>query len=85
MKNKYNLPCFCFAEYELEPGKIIMLKYGMSGYCETEYTGDPMDYNKAINVTESQMKAMVCGSMFGWDVPGANPEFYEELEKEYAK
>lgn len=78
MKNKYNLPDFCFAQYNLEPEKIILLKYGESGYYNTDYTGDAMEYNRQIGVTEAQMRAMVCGSMFGWDVPGANPEFYKD-------
>lgn len=80
MKNKYNLPDLCFAENITEPGKIVVIKYGESGYYDSEYTGDCMELNEGIGVTEEQMRAMVAGSMFGWDVPGANPEFYTKLK-----
>ena len=79
MKNNYNLPDFCFANDIVEGDKIIILKYGESGYYPSNYIGDAMEHNDKIGVTKYQMEAMRVGSMFGWDVPGANPEFQEEL------
>lgn len=37
-----------------------------------------MEYNKKIGVSEAVRMAMVCVSMFGWDVTGVNPKVYEE-------
>ena len=34
--------------------------------------------NKAMGVTKRQEAAMVAGSMFGWNVPGANPMNYDK-------
>ena len=79
MKNNYNLPDFCFANDNLDESKIIILKYGESGYYPTEYTGDAMVYNGQIGVTKYEMEAMSAGSMFGWDVPLANPEKWKEI------
>lgn len=81
MKNKFDLPDYCFAEEIIRPGEIIILKYGMKGYYPTQYKGNPMEYNKKIGVTWEQMKAMVSGSMFGWDVPACNPEMYKGMKE----
>lgn len=80
MKNNYNLPDFCFINDILDENKILMVKYGVSGYYNTEYTGDAMFYNKQLGVTKYEMEAMKAGSMFGWDVPGANPEIYKNRD-----
>lgn len=77
--NKFNLPDFCFAEDLMNPGKVILINYGQSGYCKTDYTGDAMKLNEKINVTWAQMQGMINGSMFGWDIPGINPEYFENL------
>ena len=77
MENKYNLPDYCFAPDMMDENKIIIIKYGESGYYPTEYTGNAMEYNEKIGVTREQVEAMKVGSMFGWDVPGVNPEFYK--------
>ena len=80
-KNNYDLPDFCFINGITDESKILMVKYGESGYYPTEFTGDAMVYNEKIGVTRCQMEAMKTGSMFGWDVPGANPEYVKELFK----
>jgi len=37
------------------------------------------DYNnERLGVTQEQRLAMECGSMHGWDVPGADPKAYEQ-------
>lgn len=76
MKNN-NLPEFCYGEDTCNPGSIIVLKKGMSGYYPSDLKGDFMHYNKQIGVSREQAEAMKVGSMFSWDVPGANPEFYK--------
>lgn len=77
--NNYNLPDFCFANDNIYTDRINLIKYGESGYYPTGYTGDAMEYNKLIGVEEYVSEAMVCGSMFGWDVPGADPEFFRKI------
>jgi len=34
--------------------------------------------NKSIGVSKAEREAMNVGSLFGWDVPGANPAMYDE-------
>jgi hypothetical protein len=34
--------------------------------------------NDRIGVTPAQASAMITGSMFGWNVPGAKPDAYNE-------
>lgn len=80
MKNEYGLPNVCFEQDDLEPNKVILIKYGVLGYFPTEYEGDYMEYNKEIGVTKSVARAMKMGSMYGWDVPGINPKVWEHLD-----
>jgi hypothetical protein len=37
-----------------------------------------LEMNRELGVTRQQMEAMKVGSMFGWDVPGADPKSYDE-------
>jgi len=74
-----HLPEICFTD-ATEDGRVVMLKRGRSGYfeigdimrmqIENGYT-DIATINKSIGVTDEQRRAMECGSMFGWNVPGA--------------
>ena len=56
------------------------------GYYPSDWsTDDPAqncalaDYNnERLGVTREQRLAMECGSMHGWNVPGANPKAYEQ-------
>lgn len=81
---KENLPemCLVFIESE-EPGHYIgAVKNGQRGYFATTY--DEKDPEKAkalvgllnerLGVSALEAECMLTGSMFGWDVPGANPE-----------
>lgn len=65
-------------------GELILIKRGERGYYRSEWNTDSRKENKSIadftnsrmGITPAQMEAMVCGSMCGWDVPGAQPQFY---------
>ena len=65
-------------------GELIVIKRGERGYYRSEWNTDSREENKNIadftnsrmGITLAQLEAMICGSMCGWDVPGAQPQFY---------
>ena len=69
------LPEMCMARLPSD-GSPILIKRGQEGY--RPYNQDPDKFNEVTGVTPAQCEAMVAGSMFGWDVPGANPDNYDE-------
>lgn len=77
MQNKFNLPEFCYGEDPCNSGTIILFKRNVSGYYPTDLKGDFMEFNKTLGVSREEAEAMKFGSMFGWDVPGANPECHK--------
>tara|TARA_R100000808_G_scaffold23991_2_gene54170 strand:+ start:259 stop:603 length:345 start_codon:yes stop_codon:yes gene_type:complete len=84
-----SMPGFCYAicHVRLKTATIVGLQHGVSGYWPLEeYQEMPIDEAKAkrdelnerLNVTKMVADCMHVGSMFGWDVPGANPRFVME-------
>ena len=79
------LPDFCFVFIpEGGPGNYIRaVRRGEMGSSATTYdVDDPTKaqelvahVNRRLGVTELQAECMLAGSMFGWDVLGANPEY----------
>lgn len=73
-----NLPDLCFAINDVS-NKVVIFKKGVSSYFEYDNTRQLTcdELNESIGVSKAQAAAMKTGSMFGWDVPGANPESYD--------
>jgi len=80
-----NLPDACFST-NLMNGELIVIKKGESGYYPSNLsTNDPMKnrmladaHNAQLGISKAQEASMVCGSMFGWEVPAADPQNYKE-------
>lgn len=79
-----NLPEQC---YSLLPGSndVIIIKRNEKGYYKTDIPATSKEdaralvdeYNGKLGVTRAQEEAMKTGSMFGWNVPGADPKNYD--------
>ena len=80
-----DLPEVC---YSILPstGDVIMIKHGESGYYRCEYSTEDKAFNREfangrnanLGVSKAQVEAMLAGSMYGWDVPAADPKSYDE-------
>jgi hypothetical protein len=67
------LPELCYAVLPGE-NKAIMVKRFEKGYWPARTTPEFVhELNAELGVTKEQSFAMLHGSMFGWDVPGADP------------
>lgn len=82
------LPDICFSTLPTT-GELICIKKGETGYYRSDWNTDDSqknaelaDYNnERLGVTTEQRQAMECGSMHGWDVPGADPTYYEQQQQ----
>lgn len=80
-----DLPEVC---YSILPstGDVIIIKHGESGYYRCEYSTEDKVFNREfandrnanLGVSKAQIEAMLAGSMYGWDVPAADPKSYNE-------
>jgi hypothetical protein len=71
-----NLPDQCVAIHP-STGKAIFIKRGVMGFYDMPSDldeGAVKLYNAIHGITPRQREAMLAGSMFGWDVPGADPD-----------
>ena len=77
------LPDTCFSVLP-STGQLIIIKNGESGYYPSEWDTGNREENREIasnhnvrrGITDIQEAAMLAGSMFGWNTPGANPQWY---------
>lgn len=82
-----NLPEFCFTTDETDHEVVIVVRRGQNGYYpiyDNKLRGQDLSdrMNLSLGVSKAQELAMKCGSMFGWHVPGATPEAYDEYDHE---
>lgn len=80
-----DLPEVCFSILP-STGDVIIIKHGESGYYRCEYSTEDKAFNREfandrnanLGVSKAQIEAMLSGSMYGWDVPAADPKSYDE-------
>lgn len=80
-----DLPEVCFSILP-STGDAIIIKHGESGYYRCEYSTEDKAFNREfandrnanLGVSKAQVEAMLAGSMYGWDVPAADPKSYDE-------
>lgn len=84
-RQELSLPESCYS-YLRTTGEVIIIARGEPGYYPTDFSSDDKEFNKQLveeynakcGITKAQVAAMEAGSMFGWDVPGADPNNYDE-------
>ena len=77
------LPETCFSILP-SSGQLIIIRCGERGYYPSEWDTGKREENREIasshnarrGITDIQEAAMLAGSMFGWNTPGANPQWY---------
>ena len=77
------LPDFCLSTLP-SSGQLIILKRGERGYYASDWdTGKreenqniAQEHNRRRGISDIQEAAMIAGSMFGWSLPGADPQWY---------
>lgn len=73
-----SLPEVCATRDRVTKRPILIVR-GEPGYYAAPADTDPDGFNQRRGITEAQVQAMECGSMWGWDVPGADPATWERL------
>lgn len=81
---RHNLPMYSFYSVP-DMNMIMMVQYGEGGYWPIEHLPEGMEaaeyadtLNQMMGVSKPQQTAMLYGSMFGWGIPAARPERYDE-------
>ena len=77
------LPDFCLSTLP-SSGQLIILRKGERGYYASDWdTGNreenqniAREHNRRRGISDIQEAAMSAGSMFGWSLPGADPQWY---------
>ena len=81
MRNELTDTCFATLP---GTGDLIILKRGETGYYRSDWNTSDADENRSIaeihnqrrGITPAQVEAMQVGSMFGFHVPGSDPQIY---------
>jgi len=84
MKTKRKMPSCCYSVLGTT-NEVILIKYGESGYYNVKNKFiDTLEkaedfvktHNEMLGVLPEERLAMEIGSMFGWNVTGADPQCY---------
>jgi hypothetical protein len=81
--NMAKLPEMCWTTVP-SSNEVVIVKRGEIGYFPQRedvlhYEAHMVDaLNERLGVTKEQELAMKSGSMFGWDIPGADPDTWVE-------
>lgn len=83
LSNCVKLPPICYTYLRGGNKEVIAIKNGENGYYEVITNATPEQMNSQLPrvPTAAEILAMEAGSMFGWQVPGANPDTYADLNK----
>lgn len=60
------------------PEPVLAVRRGALGFYPIYSRLSADELNRRRGVTRAQAEAMLVGSCFGWDVPGADPDAYDE-------
>ena len=78
-KHDDRLPAFCASRMPTT-NEPILLHRGHKGFWPAPFPEfDPDEFNRDMGVTNAQRMAMEIGSIFGFHVPGANPDMHVHL------
>lgn len=70
--------CYGFIPTSKEEIRIDIAECGYTPVGKDGNMKHVLEMNRELGVTRQQMEAMKVGSLFGWDVPGADPKSYDE-------
>lgn len=76
-RNLAKLPAECMVRLPAT-GEAILVVAGEPGYYAVHAKTTPEQFNEARGITKAQAAAMLHGSMFGWHVPAADADNYDE-------
>jgi len=87
-RQREKLPDICMSTLPSD-GSLIVVRHQERGYKAADISTEDAAENKYLamyindlmGVTPAQEAAMVAGSMFGWNVPAANPTNYDDNGK----
>ena len=74
------LPRYCYGFIPTSKEEI-RIDIAESGYTPVGRDGSMkhvLEINRELGITRQQMEVMKVGSLFGWNVPGADPKSYDE-------
>jgi len=83
------LPPSCFHVLETS-GELVIIKNGEQGYFPCTWSTDNVEQNKRtadytnerLGISKLEVQAMVNGSMFGWNIPAADPDILRSKKKD---